>query len=237
MQEPGKPTAAPTPRGLRTREQILDTAERLWGDRGVEAVSLREIRIAAGQRNSSALQFHFGGRDGLLLALAERHLPRLAALQERLYADLVAAGRREDFDGLVEVLVRPQADYLRLGASERAWTKVCAEQAARPEVVLADVLGHAPAVALHVGTAVHEWLAPRLGSGLAIERIVAVATACLHLCADRARVEDAAAGSSAGPVRPALPFDQWRANLLDMAVAAMGAPVRDRATDGDSLRN
>jgi AcrR family transcriptional regulator len=237
VQEPGKPTAAPTPRGLRTRERILDAAERLWGERGVEGVSLREIRIAAGQRNSSALQFHFGGRDGLLLALAERHLPRLAARQERLYADLVAAGRCDDFDGLVEVLVRPQADYLRLGASERAWTKVSAEQAARPELVLADVLGHAPAVALHVGTAIHERLAPRLGTGLAVERIVAVATACLHLCADRARVEDAAARVNVGPIRPVLPFDPWRANLLDMAVAAMSAPVRDWATNGDSLLN
>ncbi len=196
-------------------------------------MSLREIRIAAGQRNSSALQFHFGGRDGLLQALAERHLPRLAARQERLYADLVAAGGRDDLGGLIEVLVRPQADYVRVGPSERAWVKVCAEQATRPDVVLADVLGNAPAVALHVGAAVHERLAPTLGSGLAIERIVAVATAVLHLSADRARAEAAADRLAAAPIRPTLPFDAWRANLLDMAVAAMTAPVRDRSSAED----
>jgi AcrR family transcriptional regulator len=199
-------------------------------------VSLREIRIAAGQRNSSALQFHFGGRDGLLLALAERHLPRLAALQERLYADLVAAGGRDHVAGLVEVVVRPQADYLLLGSSERAWIKVCAEQAARPDVVLADVLGHAPAIALHVGAALHEHLAPTLGPGLAVERIVAVTTACLHLSADRARAEDASTGPRIGPVRPTLPFDDWRANLLDMAVAAMVAPVGDRSATRGPLQ-
>ena len=70
-----------SPRGERTREQILDAAELLYGDRGVDAVSLREIRLAADQRNTSAIQFHFGGADGLLVALAERHLPLLAARQ------------------------------------------------------------------------------------------------------------------------------------------------------------
>ena len=109
----------------------------------------------------------------------------------------MAAGGRDDLGGLIEVLVRPQADYVRLGPSERAWIMVCAEQAARPDVVLADVLGNAPATALHVGAAIHERLAPTLGPGLAIERIVAVATACLHLSADRARAEDALAQPAA----------------------------------------
>ncbi len=200
-------------------------------------MSLREIRIAAGQRNSSALQFHFGGREGLLQALAQRHLPRLAAVQDRLYADLVAAGGRDDLGGLIEVLVRPQADYVRLGPSERAWIMVCAEQAARPDVVLADVLGNAPATALHVGAAIHERLAPTLGAGLAIERIVAVATACLHLSADRARAEDALAQPAAASIRPTLAFEAWRDNLLDMAVAAISAPARDRSAAGGALRN
>jgi AcrR family transcriptional regulator len=215
-------------RGERTRERILDTAERLWGERGVDGVSLREIRIAAGQRNSSALQFHFGGRDGLLRAIAERHLPQVAALQERAYAAAAASGRRDDLAALVEVLVRPLADYLRRGPSERAWVKVAAELGAMPGVSLSDVLGHAPAVALHVGATVHERLAATMGPTLATERILAVTTAASHLCADRARAEDAG-GASRGLVRPLLPFDVWRDNLLDMAVAAITAPVRHGA--------
>lgn len=218
---------AGTPRGVRTREHILDVAERLWGERGVEGVSLREIRIAAGQRNSSALQFHFGGRDGLLRALSERHLPRVATLQEGLYGALVADGRHHDVAELVEVLMRPHAEYLRRGPSERAWVKVCAELAARPDVALADVLSEAPAIALHVGATVHEHLAASMGPDLALERIMAVTSACNHLCADRARAEDAA-GLDPGGVRPLLPFDDWLGNYLDMAVAAMFAPARTR---------
>jgi AcrR family transcriptional regulator len=219
-----------TGRGERTRERILDVAERLWGDRGVEGVSLREIRIGAGQRNSSALQFHFGGRAGLLRALAERHLPRVAALQEQLYAEVVADGRRDDIAALVEVLVRPNADYLRLGTSERAWVRIVPDLAARPDVAVADVISHAPAIALHVGATVHEHLAVTLGLGraLATERLLSMAVATQHLCADRARVEDAGP-PAAGAVRRLLPFEQWRDNMVDMAVAAVTAPVRPRS--------
>ena len=149
----------------------------------------------------------------------------------------MAAGGRDDLGGLVEVLVRPQADYVRLGSSERAWIMVCAEQAARPDVVLADVLGNAPATALHVGAAIHERLAPTLGPGLAIERIVAVATACLHLSADRARAEDALVLPAAASIRPTLAFEAWRDNLLDMAVAAISALARDRSAAGGALRS
>jgi AcrR family transcriptional regulator len=223
-----------TERGERTRDLLLDTAERLWGEHGVEGVSLREIRIAAGQRNSSALQFHFGDRRGLLTALAARHLPRVAALQDQLYGSLTAAGRGGDLAGLVEVLVRPLADYLRRGPSEKAWVKVCAELAARPDVAIGDVVTHAPATALHVGATIYEHLAATLGPELAVERIVSVTTACNHLCADRARAEDAAGVPEIVPglVRPVVPFEDWRANLLDMAAGAMFAPVRPQLRHG-----
>jgi hypothetical protein len=127
---------------------------------------------------------------------------------------------------LVEVLVRPFADYVRLGPSQRAWVKVCAERAGRPDIAVADVIGHAPAVALHVGATLHERLAPALGRALATERIIAVTSAAQHLCADRARAEEAKT-LEARTVRPLLPFDVWRANLVDMAVAAMTAPAME----------
>jgi AcrR family transcriptional regulator len=205
----------------------------MWGERGVEGVSLREIRIAAGQRNSSALQFHFGDRDGLLLAVAQRHLPRINALHEQLYAALLAEGRGDELEGLIEVMIRPTADYLRLGPSERAWVKISAQQAAQPEVAMGDVLDHAPAVALHVGATVHQQLSCSHGlpSDVVIERLVSVVLACNHLCADRARFEDAVASGDGPPadgvgLRRDLPFEQWRANLVDMAIGALSAPAR-----------
>ena len=62
---------------VRTRARILDAAERLFADAGIAAVPNRELLKAAGQRNESALQYHFGGRDGLIAALHERRMNQL----------------------------------------------------------------------------------------------------------------------------------------------------------------
>jgi AcrR family transcriptional regulator len=214
-----------TARGDRTRERILDAAEQVFGERGVEAVTMRQIQVAAGQRNRSALQFHFGGRDGLLLALAERHLPRVAAIQEGLEAELVPEDRPAEPATLVEVLVRPYAEYVRAGPGARAWLRIAAEGTARPERGVDDFIDHAPSVALRTGTALYEHLSTTMPGDVAAERILGVSQVMLHLCADRARIEDAPARERG---RLMLDFDAWIDNLLDMAAAAMLAPAGRR---------
>lgn len=66
--------------GETTREQLLDAAEELFLAEGPDKVSLRAIVRHAGQRNQSALQYHFGNREGLLAAIRHR---RMSQLEER----------------------------------------------------------------------------------------------------------------------------------------------------------
>ena len=47
-----------------TNERLLREAERLFARRGLYQVTVREITEAAGQRNVSALNYHFGSREG-----------------------------------------------------------------------------------------------------------------------------------------------------------------------------
>jgi len=82
-------TAALT-ESVSTVERLLDAAERLIADRGVEAVSLRAVNAAAGT-NVAAVHYHFGSKDALIDAvlrrrmepLARRRLAMLAALEDR----------------------------------------------------------------------------------------------------------------------------------------------------------
>jgi AcrR family transcriptional regulator len=209
-----------TPRGEKTREHLLDVAEQLFGARGVEAVSLSEIRVASGARNTAAIQFHFGNREGLLDALKHRHMTGIAALQHALYAEIVAGGRADDVRSLVEVLVRPVADYLTRGPSERAWVKIMAELGQLPDLRLAEMALAAPPAGQEAGALLYQLLTRSMPSELATERLVALALFAVHLCANRARLEDDPKTS-----RAHVDDDVFVDNLVDMTTAALFAPV------------
>ena len=91
------------------REALIAVAERLFAERGVDAVTVRDIVKAAGQRNSSAVQYHFGNKAGLLQAILDPHQARLDARRAEMLDEL---GERPTLDELIEILVRPLASLL-----------------------------------------------------------------------------------------------------------------------------
>lgn len=66
---------------LTTKDRILDTAERLFADRGFADTSLRNITADAGA-NLAAVNYHFQSKDSLIQAVFARRLGPLNA--ERL---------------------------------------------------------------------------------------------------------------------------------------------------------
>jgi AcrR family transcriptional regulator len=104
---PGKSQARLVrPRGVETgREVIMDAAERLFAERGIEAVSLRTINLEAGY-SVAALHYHFGSRDGLVRALLERAQPPMLQARTQLLAPLYASPEPA-LAQIVDALVRP----------------------------------------------------------------------------------------------------------------------------------
>ena len=64
-----------------TRQKIMDVAERLFGEQGYDATSLRHIIAEAGV-NLAAVHYHFGSKEDLLLELVMRKISPVN--QERL---------------------------------------------------------------------------------------------------------------------------------------------------------
>ena len=52
-----------------TPDELLAVAERLFAERGVENVALTQIVAESGQKNRSALHYHFGSRGDVLTAV------------------------------------------------------------------------------------------------------------------------------------------------------------------------
>lgn len=64
-------TAEPTPTGPEaTRQALIESGLRLFGDKGFAATSTREIAGAA-RANIASIAYHFGSKDGLRKAIAE----------------------------------------------------------------------------------------------------------------------------------------------------------------------
>jgi AcrR family transcriptional regulator len=105
------PTRGAPSRPRDTRERLIATAEALFAAQGLDGVSLNEITKAAGQRNASALHYHFGGKEGLLAAILEKHQPALDAERERMLDSLLPAKDRSLRD-LAKVLVMPLVEKL-----------------------------------------------------------------------------------------------------------------------------
>jgi AcrR family transcriptional regulator len=72
------PSVTPNRRGVRSRELVLDAAERLMAEHGYEAATVAALKDEAGIPMSS-IYHYFGSKDGVLLAVMERGSKRLFA--------------------------------------------------------------------------------------------------------------------------------------------------------------
>ena len=100
------------PRGDAARASIVATAERLFAERGIETVALRDVSAAAGQGNHSAAQYHFGDRRGLVAAVYENRMRHVDARRHAYLAALHDADRTDEVRGLVEATVVPLLDIV-----------------------------------------------------------------------------------------------------------------------------
>jgi AcrR family transcriptional regulator len=200
-----------------TRDKLIDAAARLFAERGIESVSLAEIVRASGQRNTSAVQYHFGGRDDLLLAILERYVPILRARRRELLD--IAEHRGSDVRAAAEAVVRPITELAQRGWRERAYLQIGSE--------LTNTLDRAPRAVRDVlrQTAGFEAMAllatrcPPLPDEIWSERSRLMYPFIGRAAADRARRLDQRG------TREVLADDRFVENLVDMLLGAMTAPV------------
>ena len=112
------------------RQRLLEAAERLFADQGIDGVSLAELTRAAGLGNTGAVHHYFGGRDELLDAIVEQHRADLDARREVLLDEAEALGDTS-LALLVRVLVEPMADKLD-DERGRAFLSIQAQRTLRP---------------------------------------------------------------------------------------------------------
>jgi AcrR family transcriptional regulator len=95
------------PRQATTKELILDTAERLFAERGLDATSVRAITGAAGV-NLGAITYHFGTKQNLITAMFNRHFRPFVQRTLKLLEE--ADQKPASLEALLEALMRPMVE-------------------------------------------------------------------------------------------------------------------------------
>lgn len=97
------------------RRALIETAEALFAEKGVDAVSLNEINKAAGQKNTSALHYHFGSKDKLIDAIIYQEFESIVS---RLNAEFDALEQKKKFSGR-DLIVAVTMPFIELVGSVR----------------------------------------------------------------------------------------------------------------------
>jgi AcrR family transcriptional regulator len=216
----------PPPRSLRgeeTRQRIILAAAHLFAERGIESVQPGEILEAAGQRNASAVQYYFGSREGLIVAVLQPRDDVRRPVEEartEMLDRLLMAATPPTLEQVVEAWVvpallslasRPGRDVLRVGAQvighlppgQRADQTV--PSARRSVALLRKVMGNLP-------------------DELKTERIGVAVT--LYIGQLAARAEEIERGAP-----PRIDEDTFRDELISMVSGLLAAPRRVRPDD------
>lgn len=95
---------------------ILEAAERLCGERGLESVSVRDIAREAGV-SISVIYHHFGSKANLLRTILQTRLRELAAVRAEIFGDLESQ-EKPDLKRLLYAIFAPVAQ-LKAPGNER----------------------------------------------------------------------------------------------------------------------
>jgi AcrR family transcriptional regulator len=199
-----------------TKERLLTAAERLFADFGIEAVSARRIALAADQKNQSAIRYHFGSKDDLIVALLSR---RIAEINERRAALLEAPGISGDLRGLIGAIAVPLAERVERDASGSAYVQFLAHvfsDRQRRDLLIEH--GASAALLRRIYGDLRR-LTGALPDALFSERLRLLVGAIIHALADRERLRNK---GDAGPF--VLPQDAFISNLIDAGVGILTAP-------------
>jgi AcrR family transcriptional regulator len=167
-----------------TRDAILDTAERLFAEHGIQGVSNRQISEAAGQGNNAAVNYHFGTKTDLVRAITRKHTTRIEQLRAGMVEGVIDAG---DLRQWVACLVRPTTAYLQELGSPTWYARFSAQITTDPALreIMTEESRPSPALAQTIEG--FRRCSPDLPDDVRAERGDMARHLLIHLTAERER--------------------------------------------------
>ncbi len=220
MPRPAASAPVRSPRGEAVRNKLLDAAEKLFAERGIDAVSLNSIARFANQLNGSVMQYHFGSKTGLIEAILDRRMSELNRRRTELIADIDTADRTGALRQVARAMVLPFAEHLFIegGSSYLRFTAQVTFNAEKSVFEMAR--GKHDSAVRTISTLVQAVLSD-MDADLVRHRLALVTNLVLFGVGEREKLR--MAGKHTGVAR--LHTDRFIDDLIEMIVGALGAPA------------
>jgi AcrR family transcriptional regulator len=152
---------AKTVRRTNTRMRLIEAAERLFAQHGIDGVSSKQIIQAAKVGNESALQYHFGTRSALVDAIFEMRMSPINERRLHLLTELDQSGKPPAMRDIARILVEPLAGTLLQAVGRSFYCRFLERAQSSPEHV--NVLVRRRHYSSVLGCAAHyRYLCPQL---------------------------------------------------------------------------
>ena len=196
----------------------MRAAEKLIAQAGVENVSIRKIIAAAGQKNESALQYHFKNLTGLLDAIHAQRSEQVQAKRAKSLAAALTETPEPSLRRLCTLMVEPTFQLARRSVEFRRYVKAFGHELAISETSPLQAVSSKGGGGLsgqQIGALLREAL-PHLDEEAYRQRMEAGIMLCSACMYRQARQKNAFRGQQS---------DLFLHNLIDALVGLLSAPV------------
>jgi AcrR family transcriptional regulator len=202
-----------------TRKQLISAAEKLFAKDGIDGVSLRQINLEAGQKNSSAAHYHFGSKDSLIMAIYQHRMENVNERRLKKISELESSGDEKNIRALVGAIVYPIVEEIDADMSGRHYIRFMAQAIGHPQLDLIELWQQEHSGGLSRTIDLIRKALPDIPNAIVGQRFGLAFEQIVHSLADREKLRQSAKHSF--EVNSAL----FVSNLVDCISGAMAAPV------------
>jgi AcrR family transcriptional regulator len=201
-----------------TKNALMRAAEKSIAEGGMENLSIREIVAVAGQKNESALQYHFKNLTGLLEAIHTERSEQVQAKRAELLSAVLEKSSEPSLRQLCTLMVEPTFQLARANIEFRRYVKAFGHELAISDASPLRTVSRKGGGGLsgqQIGALLRKAL-PHLDEETYRKRMEAAIMLCSASMYHQARQKNAFRG---------LQSDLFLHDLIDAVVGLLSAPV------------
>ena len=199
--------------------KIIFAAEEMFADGSFDEASLREIATRAGQGNNFAVQYHFGSRDGLVLAIFDHRMEQMEKARGQMLERAEAEGLLSDARTLLEIIYLPQL-ALQDADGNRSYAKFLGQYLLRTQSTKFGDFGENVPPNLARALALLRERLVYLPDAAAQRRLIAASLMFLHILVHQRTADNHSIGTES--------FEDALEDTMEQIVTTICAPLKRR---------